>query len=88
MADIDCTFSNVTDAEVRAANWAIADWNEKHPNDQVANANELVAAIILNEHLPNWTIREAEETRSTAVIAWRDATDAQRAAALAALTGE
>ena len=87
MADINCTFSNVSAAEVRAADWAIAEWNQNH-NTQVANANELVEAIIINEYLPVWLAKEAAATQSgVAAALWKEATDEQRAAALAALNG-
>ena len=87
MANISCTFSNVTTQEERAAQFAIDQYNASNPDATVANANELVEAIILQDYLPHWIRDETASVLNTenAVARFRISTDAERTAALAEL---
>ena len=93
MATINITFSGVSTAEARTANWALAKANEERaaqepPQAAFANVAEMLEDHILNVMLPSWQVAEAAEDQTTqnAKALWEAATDAQRAAAIAALT--
>jgi len=95
--DITITFTNATTAEVRAADWYLAKVNavrvahndaEGNPLEPFANIRELIVDRIQNSWLPSWIQQQAEATQQEQTVAdlWKAATDAQRAAAVAALT--
>jgi len=89
--DVTITFANATAAETRAAQWALAKVNEARaaqtpPLAPYANLKAFLEAN-LKEQLASWVKAEAEANVTEAQIKrrWDLATDAQRAAALAAL---
>ena len=96
--DITITFSNATAEEVRAANWFLAETNavrvahtdeEGNPLEPFATIKELIIDRIKTEWLPSWIAEEAKarEQEQDVQTLWKNATDAQRAAAIAALQG-
>lgn len=90
--DITITFTNATVAETRAANWYLAKINAvrvAHDLEEFANIRELLIDRIKTSLLPSWIQQQAEATEQEQQVKelWKDATDAQRAAAIAALQG-
>ena len=90
-ADVALSFSNTTPTETRAAVWKLAQVNEvrvAHDLAAFATVKDYLEDIIVNQLLPQWIHQQAEaqETTDSVQDLWRDATEAQRAAAVAALT--
>lgn len=90
MANISLSFTNVSTEEARTAAWALGKANEERVAAELtpyANITEMIEDHIISNMLPSWQQAEATESLATQMRdAWPDATDAQRAAALAALT--
>lgn len=89
---INVSFSDPDPAEARAAQWYLSIENQSRVGqgrEPFANVGEMCAAII-KRNVINWIEQEAEHRKSQQNIRelWRDATDAQRAAAIAALQAE
>ena len=90
MASITINVSGLTTDETRTANWALAKANAARAAQNLApfaNAKLYLEDHVLNVMLPSWKAAEAAETAEQNVKAlWSAATDAQRTAAIAALT--
>lgn len=90
MATITITVSGQTTDETRTANWALDKANAARAKQSLppyANPKEMLEDHVLNTMFPSWQRAEAEETANTDVKElWKAATDAQRAAAVVALT--
>ena len=90
---ITVTFTDVDPAHQRAAAWKLSQVNEvrvAHGQEAFENVQAMLVDRILNVLVPAWIQQEAEAKKQEQSVAdlWRDATDAQRAAALAALQAE
>ena len=88
--DVTVGFSNVDTDHQRAAAWKLAQVNAvrvAHELEPYANVQAMLVDHILNVLVPQWIAQEAEakEQEQSVQDLWRNATDAQRAAAIAAL---
>ena len=89
-ADITLTFANATSEETRAATWKLSQVNQVrtgHGLEAHASVADWLKDMIQNTIVPQWIQQEAEARRQEQDVQtlWKNATDAQRAAAIAAL---
>lgn len=87
---ITVTFTDVDPADARAAAWKLAQVNEvrvAHGQEAFADIKAMIVDRIQNVWVPAWIQQEAEAKEQAQSVnqLWKDATDAQRAAAIAAL---
>ena len=92
MADISITFTNPTPEETRAAQHELARVNAvrvAHGESEFANIKEHIIHHIETALVPEWIEREANAKRQDLNVRalWRNASDTERAAAIAALQG-
>ena len=85
------SFTNATASEVRAANFELDRVNtlrEAQGESGFVNIKEMIVDRILTAWIPEWIEREANAKRQETDVRalWRDATNAERAAAILILT--
>lgn len=90
MADISIVVNSISTQETRAAQHALVVVNarrEEQGKQPFANSKAYLEWYINNRLLPAWMIREREDTTIQSDIQrrWKLSSDAQRAAAVAAL---
>ena len=92
MATVTLTFTDVAADELRAANFHLEQANITRAQlelEPFGDIKELLIDHIENKLLASWIVQEAEaDSHAESVVTlWRDATEAQRTAALVALQG-
>lgn len=93
MATVTVSFSGATTEEIRTAQWALGKTNAERAAQQLpaySGVSDMLEDQILSVIFPSWERAEAAETQATDNVKnlWENATDAQRAAAVAALQAQ